>query len=314
MQANLSFLQAEEATALNCSKAWESLRKFESFYPSMVFGAQLDEQYSNSRAQCLVLSKQTAEALGLKEGIALDAILLLDRLIHQSQEAFSEVHKLYHLCNFLLCTYKQCACTCLRYSLLIQLSKLYQPDSCLASICQLMLTQKHIRLTAFASMSRQCQERHRHACMQTVIPPTSNLQPSVSMGDADLHQWFGRWKMDVAQAEMNMDTHFALTDVHSATHHCALLMLLCLSCNAPTSSVVHAGFYPSAGGLMLGASRAPWSRLATACFGSAGLGRFCQCTNRSVPWRLAVASSGPSFLQLTLNTGHPPVLALPCTC
>lgn len=104
MQANLNFLQAEEATALNCSKAWASLRQFESFYPYMSLNAELNEQYSNSRAQCLMLSKEAAEASGLNEGIALDAILLLDRLMHQRQEAFSEVHKLYLcICLFLLC-------------------------------------------------------------------------------------------------------------------------------------------------------------------------------------------------------------------
>ena len=107
MQANLSFLQAEEATALNCSKAWASLRQFESFYPNMLFGAELNEQYSNSRAQCLMLSKDAAEASGLNEGIALDAILLLDRLMHHSQEAFSEVHTLCH-CLFLLLTFCLC--------------------------------------------------------------------------------------------------------------------------------------------------------------------------------------------------------------
>lgn len=98
MQANLSFLQAEEATALNCSKAWASLRKFESYFPNMSFGAQLNEPYCNSRAQCLALSKGAAEASGLNEGIALDAILLLDRLMHLSQETFSEVNNL-HLCS-----------------------------------------------------------------------------------------------------------------------------------------------------------------------------------------------------------------------
>lgn len=81
-----------------------------------------------------------------------------------------------------------------------------------------------------------------------------------------------------AQAElMNIDTHimYMYMDMHFATcHMCALLILLRLSCNAPTSSLVHAGFYPSACGLMLGASRAPWARLATACLGSASLGRF----------------------------------------
>ena len=192
MQANLSFLQAEEATALNCSKAWESLRKFESFYPNMVFGAELDDQYSNSRAQCLVLSKQTAEALGLKEGIALDAILLLDRLMHQSQEAFSEVHKLCHLCNFLLCTCKGCRCTCLRYTnLLIQLEQCYEQDPCLASICQTMSgTEAHPAHCCCFSIEAVLGETQ--ACMHAKLlnPPTSNLQPqtSVSMGDADLHQ------------------------------------------------------------------------------------------------------------------------------
>lgn len=94
MQANLSFLQAEEATALNCSRAWVSLRKFESYFPNMFFGAELNELYCSSRGQCLALSKGAAEASGLNEGIALDAILLLDRLMHQTQDAFSEVHKL----------------------------------------------------------------------------------------------------------------------------------------------------------------------------------------------------------------------------
>ena len=91
MQANLSFLQAEEATALNCSKAWASLRKFESYFPDMTFGAELDEQYRTCRPQCLALSKQSAEAVGLNEGIALDAVLMLDRLLHQRQQEISEV-------------------------------------------------------------------------------------------------------------------------------------------------------------------------------------------------------------------------------
>lgn len=100
MQANLSFLQAEEATALNCSKAWASLRKFESCFPNMTFGAKLDEQYQSSRPQCLALSKQSAEAVGLNEGIALDAILMLDRLMHLGQEDFSQVSKHYGSCLF----------------------------------------------------------------------------------------------------------------------------------------------------------------------------------------------------------------------
>lgn len=94
MQANLTFLQAEEATALNCSKAWASLRKFESYFPSMTFGAELDEQYRTSRLQCVALSKESAGAVGLNQGIALDAILMLDRLMHQRQEAFSQVCQL----------------------------------------------------------------------------------------------------------------------------------------------------------------------------------------------------------------------------
>ena len=104
---------------MNCSKAWTSLRQFESFYPNMNLGAELNEQYSSSRAQCLTLSKEAAEASGLNEGIALDAILLLDRLMHHSQEAFSQVHKL-RLCLSLLsaiCLYKNC--------LRIQLRKLF---------------------------------------------------------------------------------------------------------------------------------------------------------------------------------------------
>ena len=109
MQANLSFLQAEEATALNCSKAWASLRKFESFFPNMTFGAELNKQYCNNRGQCLTLSKQIAEASGLDQGIALDAILLLDRLMHRSQEAFSEAQAVPLL--LLLCIYDCFACS-----------------------------------------------------------------------------------------------------------------------------------------------------------------------------------------------------------
>lgn len=172
MQANLSFLQAEEATALNCSKAWESLRKFESFYPNMVFGAKLDGQYSNNRAQCLVLSKQTAEALGLKEGIALDAILLLDRLMHQSQEAFSEVRQLRHPCLFLLCTHQvQCLLICLRY---IICSYRQQNATNQTAVWPLfsptMSRQKHNWPTDFTLILTQCLERHRHACMQHSCP------------------------------------------------------------------------------------------------------------------------------------------------
>ena len=106
------------------------------------------------------------------------------------------------------------------------------------------------------------------------------------------------WKMDVAQAEMSMDTFFALTYILPPV---TVLILLCLLCNAATSSLAHAGCNSSARGLMLGASRAPWSRLATACSGSASLGRVCQCTNRSVPWRLVAAVSSISFCEMTLN-------------
>ena len=142
MQANLSFLQAEEATALNCSKAWASLRQFESFYPNMLFGAELNEQYSKSRTQCLTLSKEAAEASGLNEGIALDAILLLDRLMHHSQEAFSEVHKLC-LCLLLLLTFCLCG-KCLSVLLrdavwLMLLALCLHPDSCLACGSLLLL-------------------------------------------------------------------------------------------------------------------------------------------------------------------------------
>ena len=93
MQANLAFLQAEEATASNCSRAWASMRKFESFFPNVTIGADLDQQYLSSRPQCLALAKQLAESMGLSEALALDAVLMLDRLVHQSQDLFSQVGK-----------------------------------------------------------------------------------------------------------------------------------------------------------------------------------------------------------------------------
>ena len=91
MQANLSFLQAEESTASSCGRAWASLRKFESFFPNVTVGAQLDPQYLSNRSQCLALAKQLAESLGLTEALALDATLMLDRLVHQSPDVFSQV-------------------------------------------------------------------------------------------------------------------------------------------------------------------------------------------------------------------------------
>ena len=91
MQANLSFLQAEKSTASSCSRAWASLRKFESFFTNVAVGAQLEPEYLSSRPQSLALAKQLAESLGLTEALALDAILMLDRLVHQSQDVFSQV-------------------------------------------------------------------------------------------------------------------------------------------------------------------------------------------------------------------------------
>lgn len=91
MQANLSFLQAEEGTASNCSRAWSSLRKYESFFPNMRIGARLDEQYQSNRPQCLILAKQLAESLRLGADVALDAILMLDRLAHYKQDLVSRV-------------------------------------------------------------------------------------------------------------------------------------------------------------------------------------------------------------------------------
>ncbi|DBB02768.1 TPA: hypothetical protein ACH3X1_013605 [Trebouxia sp. C0004] len=67
MQANLSFLQAEERTAANCSAAWSLLRTFESCFPNMEVGAQLNQQYLSSRPQCLTTAKQLADRLGLAE-------------------------------------------------------------------------------------------------------------------------------------------------------------------------------------------------------------------------------------------------------
>ncbi len=91
MQANLAFLQAEERTAAKCSGVWTSLRKFESYFPNVVSGAQLNEQYVQSRPQCLALAKRLADSLGLSVGLAQDAILMLDRLVHHRGDLFSEV-------------------------------------------------------------------------------------------------------------------------------------------------------------------------------------------------------------------------------
>ena len=67
------------------------MRKFESFFPNMTVGAQLNQQFLSSRPQCLALAKQLAESVGLSEALALDAVLMLDRLVHQSQDLFSQV-------------------------------------------------------------------------------------------------------------------------------------------------------------------------------------------------------------------------------
>ncbi|KAA6420971.1 MAG: hypothetical protein FRX49_09111 [Trebouxia sp. A1-2] len=90
MQANLSFLQAEERTATNCSAAWTSLRTFESYFPNVKVGAQLNQQYLSSRPQCLTTAKQLADSLGLSEALAFDAILLLDRLLHHRSDLFNQ--------------------------------------------------------------------------------------------------------------------------------------------------------------------------------------------------------------------------------
>lgn len=112
MQANLSFLQAEERTATNCSAAWTSLRTFESYFPNVKVGAQLNQQYLSSRPQCLTTAKQLADSLGLSEALAFDAILLLDRLLHHRSDLFNQVschtchdqarccfHHLHHQCD-----------------------------------------------------------------------------------------------------------------------------------------------------------------------------------------------------------------------
>ena len=91
MQANLSFLQAEERTAANCSAAWTSLRTFESYFPNVKVGAQLNRQYLSSRAQCLTTAKQLADSLGLSEALAFDAVLMLDRLLHHRSDLFNQV-------------------------------------------------------------------------------------------------------------------------------------------------------------------------------------------------------------------------------
>ena len=91
MQANLSFLQAEERTASNCSKAWASLRTFESYFSTVQVDAKVDQQYMSSRPQCLDLAKQLADDLGLSAGLALDAVLMLDRLVHHRADLFTQV-------------------------------------------------------------------------------------------------------------------------------------------------------------------------------------------------------------------------------
>ena len=91
MQANLSFLQAEEHTAANCSAAWTSLRTFESYFPNVKVGAQLNQQYLSSRPQCLTTAKQLAASLGLSEALAFDAVLMLDRLLHHRSDLFKQV-------------------------------------------------------------------------------------------------------------------------------------------------------------------------------------------------------------------------------
>lgn len=91
MQTNLTFLQAEESNAFRTSKAWDELRKLESYFPKVVVEAQLSEEYLSSRPQCLALAKQLAGASALSEGVALDAILMLDRLLCHQGELFSQV-------------------------------------------------------------------------------------------------------------------------------------------------------------------------------------------------------------------------------
>ncbi len=93
MQANLSFLQAEERTAANCSAAWISLRTFESYFPNVKVGAQLNPQYLSSRPQCLTTAKQFADSCGLSEALAFDAILMLDRLLHHRSDLFNQVYR-----------------------------------------------------------------------------------------------------------------------------------------------------------------------------------------------------------------------------
>jgi len=91
MQAKLSFLQAEERTAFNCSKAWTLLRTFESYFSNMAVDAVLWQQYLSSRAQCLTTAKQLAGSLGLSGALASDAILMLDRLLRHRSDLFNHI-------------------------------------------------------------------------------------------------------------------------------------------------------------------------------------------------------------------------------
>ena len=280
MQANLSFLQAEEATALNCSKAWASLRQFESFYPNMILDTKLDEQYSNSRAQCLVLAKEAAEALGLNEGIALDAILLLDRLMHHGREAFSEVHKLHScICLFLLCIKE------VPFWLGTDLDIMHSdPDSCLA--CTSLLLPRYLGgiWSAQAFMHAQ----------NNFVPSLPYLQHPFIMIGVPLCQWDGKWML------YRLSTYTWTINFHS--HTCILrdiahVALLIAAVPVMQCTLADAGCYSSACRLMLGAGYTPWSRPASASLRPASLGRLCECTNRSVLLRLVAVVNCACGLQ-----------------
>ena len=106
MQANLAFLQQEELIADNCSKAWKSLRQYEAYFGNVVLGAELDPRYLESRPESLALAWRLAVSLGLKTSNSGDAVLMLDRLMHQQPEMYSQVSSAQH------CSSAQCLEQC----------------------------------------------------------------------------------------------------------------------------------------------------------------------------------------------------------
>ena len=91
MQANLAFLQQEQSTADNCAKAWKSLRLYESYFGNVVLGADISQQYLEGRPECLALARRLAVSLRLMASNSGDAVLMLDRVVHQMPELYTQV-------------------------------------------------------------------------------------------------------------------------------------------------------------------------------------------------------------------------------